>query len=98
MNIDEAYKLLGELRGSTQEVLNGDGIVNGDDERVKVAKYSQALGMAINAFAGYAPEPSTDVLPALADEARAERLWDDDRRLFVRNLGWLLSQTRCGVL
>lgn len=31
-------------------------------------------------------------------EARAERLWDDDRRLFVRNLGWLLSQTRCGVV
>lgn len=98
MNIDEAYKLLGELRGSTQEALNGDGIVNGDDERVKVAKYSQALGMAINALAGHVPETSIDVLPALADEARAERLWDDDRRLFVRNLGWLLSQTRCGVV
>lgn len=49
-------------------------------------------------LAGYAPEPGTDVLPALADEACAERLWDDDRRLFVRNLGWLLSQTRCGVV
>ena len=49
-------------------------------------------------LAGHAPEPGTDVLPALADEARAERLWDDDRRLFVRNLGWLLSQTRCGVV
>ena len=36
--------------------------------------------------------------PALANEARAEQLWDDDRRLFVRNLGWLLSQTRCGVV
>ena len=79
-------------------MLNGDGIVNGDDERVKVAKYSQALGMAINALAGHVPETSIDVLPALADEARAERLWDDDRRLFVRNLGWLLSQTRCGVV
>ena len=98
MNIDEAYKLLGELRGSTQEALNGDGIVNGDDERVKVAKYSQALGMAINALAGHVPETSIVVLPAVADEARAERLWDDDRRLFVRNLGWLLSQTRCGVV
>ena len=98
MNIDEAYKLLGELRGSTQEALNGDGIVNGDDERVKVAKSSQALGMAINALAGHVPETSIDVLLALADEARAERLWDDDRRLFVRNLGWLLSQTRCGVV
>ena len=98
MDAKEAYKLLGELRGSTQEVLNGDGIVNGYDERVKVAKYSQALGMAINAFAGYAPEPGADVLPALANEAQAERMWDDDRRLFVRNLGWLLSQTRCGVV
>lgn len=49
-------------------------------------------------LAGYEPEPSVDVSPALADEARAERLWDDDRRLFVRNLGWLLSQTRCGVV
>ena len=98
MDAKEAYKLPGELRDSTQEVLNGDGIVNGDDERVKVAKYSQALGTAINAFAGHAPETSIDVLPTLADEARAERLWDDDRRLFVRNLGWLLSQTRCGVV
>ena len=98
MDAKEAYKLLGELRDSTQEVLNGDGIVNGDDERVKVAKYSQALGTAINALAGHAPETSIDVLPTLADEARAERLWDDDRRLFVRNLGWLLSQTRCGVV
>lgn len=98
MNIDEAYKLLGELRGSTQEALNGDGIVNGDDERVKVAKYSQALDVALNALTGHAPEPSADVSPALANEARAERLWDDDRRLFVRNLGWLLSQTRCGVV
>lgn len=98
MDAKEAYKLLGELRNSTQEVLNGDGIVNGDDERVKVAKYSQALGMAINTLAGHVPEPGADVFPALADEARAERLWDDDRRLFVRNLGWLLSQTRCGVV
>ena len=49
-------------------------------------------------LAGYEPEPSVDVSPALSNEARAERLWDDDRRLFVRNLGWLLSQTRCGVV
>ena len=98
MDAKEAYKLLGELRDRAQEVLNGDGIVNGDDERVKVAKCSQALGVAINVLAGHAPEPSADVSPALADEARAERMWDDDRRLFVRNLGWLLSQTRCGVV
>lgn len=98
MDAKEAYKLLGELRDSTQEVLNGDGIVNGDDERVKVAKYSQALGMAINTLAGHVPEPGADVSPTPADETRAERLRDDDRRLFVRNLGWLLSQTRCGVV
>ena len=58
---------------------------------------SVALDVAINALTGHAPDPSVDVSPALADEARAERMWDDDRRLFVRNLGWLLSQTRCGV-
>ena len=98
MNIDEVYKLLAELRDGAQEALNRGGIVSGDDERAKVAEYSQALGVAINTLGGHAPEPSTDVLPALADEARAERLWDDDRRLFVRNLGWLLSQTRCGVV
>ena len=49
-------------------------------------------------LAGYEPEPSVDVSPALANEAQAERMRDDDRRLFVRNLGWLLSQTRCGVV
>lgn len=96
MNIDEAYKRLAELRDSAQEALNRGEIASGDEARV--AGYSQALGMAINAFAGYAPDTSIDVLPTLADEARAERLWDDDRRLFVRNLGWLLSQTRCGVV
>ena len=59
---------------------------------------SVALDVALNALTVHTPEPGADVLPALADEARAERLWDDDRRLFVRNLGWLLSQTRCGVV
>ena len=49
-------------------------------------------------LAGHAPEPGAAVSPTPANEARAERLWDDDRRLFVRNLGWLLSQTRCGVV
>lgn len=61
-------------------------------------KDSVALDVALNALTGHTPEPSADVSPALANEARAERLWDDDRRLFVRNLGWLLSQTRCGVV
>lgn len=98
MDVKEAYKLLGELRNGTQRAIIGDGMVYDNGERIVLAKYSQALGVAINALAGHAPETSTDVLPALADEARAERLWDDDRRLFVRNLGWLLSQTRCGVV
>ena len=96
MNIDEAYKRLAELRDSAQEELNRGEIASGDEARV--AGYSQALGMAINALAGHAPEPGAAVSPTPANEARAERLWDDDRRLFVRNLGWLLSQTRCGVV
>lgn len=98
MDVKEAYKLLAELRDGAQEVLNRGDIVSGDDERAKVAEYSQALGVAINTLGGHAPEPGADVSPAPADEVRAERLWDDDRRLFVRNLGWLLSQTRCGVV
>ena len=98
MDAKEAYKLLGELRDSTQEVLNGACEIFDDGEQAMVAEYAQALGVALNALARHAPEPSTDVLPALANEAQAERMWDDDRRLFVRNLGWLLSQTRCGVV
>ena len=98
MDAKEAYKLLGELRDSTQEVLNGACEIFNDDEQAMVAEYAQALGVALNALARHAPEPGADVSPALADEARAERMWDDDRRLFVRNLGWLLSQTRCGVV
>lgn len=73
-------------------------MVYANGERIVLAKYSQALGTAINALAGHTPDPGADVSLALADEARAERLWDDDRRLFVCNLGWLLSQTRCGVV
>ena len=98
MDTKEAYKLLGELRDSTQEVLNGACEIFDDGEQAMVAEYAQALGVALNALARHVPDPSADVSPALANEAPAERLWDDDRRLFVRNLGWLLSQTRCGVV
>ena len=98
MDTKEAYKLLGELRDSTQEVLNGACEIFDDGEQAMVAEYAQALGVALNALARHVPDPSADVSPALANEAQAERLWDDDRRLFVRNLGWLLSQTRCGVV
>ena len=98
MDVKEAIKQLGELRDGTQRAIDGHGMVYDNGERIVLAKYSQALGTAINALAGHAPEPSAAVSPTPADEARAERLWDDDRRLFVRNLGWLLSQTRCGVV
>lgn len=94
MTIDEATKRLEELRKKAQEVLNETY----DDELATIMNYAQALDVVLNALAGHTPEPSADVSPALADEARAERMWDDDRRLFVRNLGWLLSQTRCGVV
>lgn len=98
MTIDKATKRLEELREGAQEVLNEARVVYDDDDLTVAAEHAQALGVAINALAGHVPEPSADVLPALANEAQAERMWDDDRRLFVRNLGWLLSQTRCGVV
>lgn len=70
-----------------------------DDALAEAAERAKKLNAKLEDYlAGYEPDPSVDVSPALADEARAERLWDDDRRLFVRNLGWLLSQTRCGVV
>ena len=70
-----------------------------DDALAAATERVRALNAKLeDAIAGYELEPSTDVLPAPANEARAERMWDDDRRLFVRNLGWLLSQTRCGVV
>lgn len=70
-----------------------------DDALAEAAKRAEELNAKLeNYLAGYEPEPSADVSPTPADETRAEQLWDDDRRLFVRNLGWLLSQTRCGVV
>ena len=69
-----------------------------DDALAEAAERAKKLNAKLEDYlAGYELDPSVDVSPALANEARAERLWDDDRRLFVRNLGWLLSQTRCGV-
>ena len=90
MTINEAVEQLKDLRGERADAAKTDKEYAGRD--------TQALDVALNALTGHAPEPSADVSPALANEARAERLWDDDRRLFVRNLGWLLSQTRCGVV
>ena len=89
MTINEAVEQLKDLRMERADAAKTDKEYAGRD--------IQALDVALNALTGHAPEPSADVSPALADEARAERLWDDDHRLFVRNLGWLLSQTRCGV-
>lgn len=89
MTINEAVEQLKDLRMERADAAKTDKEYAGRD--------IQALDVALNALTGHAPDPGADVSPALADEARAERLWDDDRRLFVRNLGWLLSQTRCGV-
>lgn len=70
-----------------------------DDALAEAAERVKEFNAKLEDYlAGYEPEPSADVSPAPADETRAKRLWDDDRRLFVRNLGWLLSQTRCGVV
>ena len=90
MTINEAVEQLKDLRRERADAARTDKEYAGRD--------IQALDVALNALTGHAPEPSADVSPALANEARAERLWDNDRRLFVRNLGWLLSQTRCGVV
>ena len=90
MTINEAVEQLKDMRMERADAAKTDKEYAGRD--------IQALDVALNALTGHAPEPSADVSPALANEARAERLWDDDRRLFVRNLGWLLSQTRCGVV
>ena len=98
MTINEAVEQLKELRSASwnnRDESSGDST---NDECATTLTDSVALDIVLNALAGHAPEPGADVSPALAAEARAERLWDDDRRLFVRNLGWLLSQTRCGVV
>lgn len=98
MNIDEATKRLEKMRAEVAEELRARHMLNDADDRKETMDDIAAIATALDALAGHESEPSDDVLPALADEARAERLWDDDRRLFVRNLGWLLSQTRCGVV
>ena len=98
MTIIEAVEQLEEPRSASwnnRDESSGDST---NDEYATALADSVALDVALNALAGHTPEPSADVSPALANEARADRLWDDDRRLFVRNLGWLLSQTRCGVV
>ena len=90
MTINEAVEQLKDLRRERADAAKTDKEYAGRD--------MQALDVALSALTVHTPEPSADVSPALANEAQAERLWDDDRRLFVRNLGWLLSQTRCGVV
>ena len=94
MTIIEAVEQLEEPRSASwnnRDESSGDST---NDEYATALADSVALDVALNALTGHTPEPSADVSPALANEARA----DDDRRLFVRNLGWLLSQTRCGVV
>ena len=98
MTINEAVEQLKELRSASWNNRDESSRDSTNDEYATALADSVALDVALSALTGHAPEPSIDVLPTLADEAQAERLWDDDRRLFVRNLGWLLSQTRCGVV
>lgn len=98
MTIIEAVEQLEEPRSASwnnRDESSGDST---NDEYATALADSVALDVALNALAGHTPEPSADVSPTPADETRAEQLWDNDRRLFVRNLGWLLSQTRCGVV
>ena len=98
MTINEAVEQLKELRSASwnnQDESSGDST---NDEYATALADSVALDVALNALTGHAPEPNADMSPTPADETRAEQLWDNDRRLFVRNLGWLLSQTRCGVV
>ena len=98
MTINEAVEQLKELRSASWNNRDESSRDSTNDEYATALADSVALDVALSALTGHAPEPSTDVLPALANEAQAERMWDDDRRLFVRNLGWLLSQTRCDVV
>lgn len=98
MTIIEAVEQLEEPRSASWNNLDESSGDSTNDEYATALADSVALDVALNALTGHTPEPSADVSPALANEARAEQLWDDDRRLFVRNLGWLLSQTRCGVV
>ena len=98
MTINEAVEQLKELRSASWNNRDESSRDITNDEYATALADSVALDVALNALTVHTPEPGADVLPARADEARAERLWDDDRRLFVRNLGWLLSQTRCGVV
>jgi len=98
MTINEAVEQLKELRSASWDNRDESSGDSTNDEYATALADSVALDVALNALTGYEPEPSADVSPTPADETRAEQLWDDDRRLFVRNLGWLLSQTRCGVV
>ena len=64
MDVKEAIKQLGELRDGTQRAIDGHGMVYANGERIVLAKYSQALGTAINALTGHAPGPvPTCLLP-----------------------------------
>ena len=88
MTIKDAAKQLESLRRERRDTARVD-------EEFAAAD-AQALDVALSVLAGHEPDSSSSATKA--NEALAERLWDDDRRLFARNLGWLLSQTRCGVV
>ena len=89
MDVKEATKRLEELRKDAQGVINETYEVYSDDELTTAMNDAQALGARRS--------PALTCCP-LWPTRRRQNDWDDDRRLFVRNLGWLLSQTRCGVV
>ena len=98
MTTERAAERLEKMRKEVAEELRARHTLDDADDRKEAMDDIAAIATALDALAYDKPDCGGDMSPTLADEARAERLWDDDRRLFVRNLGWLLSQTRCGVV
>ena len=98
MTTERATERLEKMRKGVAEELRARHTLDDADDRKEAMDDIAAIATALDALAYGKPDCGVDMSPTLADEARAERLWDDDRRLFVRNLGWLLNQTRCGVV
>ena len=98
MTTERAAERLEKMRKEVAEELRARHTLDDAADKKEAMDDIAAIATALDALAYGKLECGEDVSLALANEARAERPWDDDRRLFVRNLGWLLSQTRCGVV
>ncbi len=98
MTTERAAERLEKMRKEVAEELRARHTLDDAADKKEAMDDIAAIATALDALAYGKLECGEDASPTLADEARAERLWDDDWRLFVRNLGWLLSQTRCGVV